>query len=465
MSLSELCYKSITDGLQVVIHERSTQDSLLISLVKRIVAVAALTLFIIPILSIGTISWILEKAISWIYSGTEDNLIPLVPPQLLPLINEPIPELTEEERLIPLKPNILLSKPYKQVFDRYQDPKIKDQAISAAIFLISIAKPEETGSIIPTLKMVDFSKNKFEVNLLDSFKIFFEKTLNIKFNDSIEKAKKIALESLSRLEGLQFHGTHGRHVDSIINHGLSVDHGGKNEKADRIHKIGVEALGYPQRGYGILGYRYADCIQVDGKNKVFFSKGTLDTVDYARTAPEWFFCFISGQICEGNSNFYRNRDKQSIVKLLEVKLKQWQICDNSTRQNLENARPLTNAEAQEIRDFFEETWEYYKENSPVVFRIILPKDRNEISHVEDFENRLVEEKKLEIRTSNLYNSARNLSTSEQNKKLDEMNIQKNEIARINRTWSSLLYSYSIGSNTSINKTIPSSRLFPIYLPI
>ena len=86
-----------------------------------------------------------------------------------------------------------------------------------------------------------------------------------------------------------------------------------------------------------------------------------------RYPPEWFYRFTSQ---DGDENYYLLRDKEAAKQYLEQRIALWK----NGRENVlkKGFRKLTEGEAEELRKFFEETWEHYKELSPVIIKVLHP---------------------------------------------------------------------------------------------
>lgn len=238
---------------------------------------------------------------------------------------------------------ILFSPALKQVLG--DAPAVDD--LSRALYLVSIAKSDELQYVPEVLK------EHPKIPIAELVIVFIEKVKKIKFEHSYENARAIALCMIDRLGSLYFHGTHSRHLDSILKNGLSGKLANANPNLDKINRIFNEVLG---EDHGMFGYRYLNAAQ--NGEQIFVTSRSSDAISYALTSPEWFQLFVGEES-------YRQRNKDEALKHLEQMSIRWK-----NRNPNFGGRKMTDDEVKEVLEFFDTTWEYYKEQRPVVFRVI-----------------------------------------------------------------------------------------------
>jgi hypothetical protein len=287
----------------------------------------------------------LRQAIRPTYTPLRQAIRPTLPQELLAL--PPCHHVQHDPQLL-----IQLEQEMKAGFDR-----------AAALHLISIATVAELPHVREALHWwaTDEELNKdYNKHLLmaDLFIHFIEQIKKIKFEASPQNATAIAVELLNRLTPVYFHGTHIRHYETIRREGLVATKAVRNEQADRINKIFNETLGH---NHGQLGLRYTNCITEKGAF-VFVASQANTTINYAIHAPEWFSLF-AGQ------KMYVARNYQQAISDLNESIAIWK----TARPN--SPRPMTEREGQDVRDFFETTWRDHQEQRPVVFKAIVPSQK------------------------------------------------------------------------------------------
>lgn len=260
-----------------------------------------------------------------------------------------------------INPDILSTPPFKEILGQYKGEEW-EKAVGLALTLLAVATPEEVEHIPKVLAAFDLKQRTYS----DTARIiirFLEQIQNVKFEESATQIAQLAFE---RLKDVMFHGTHIRHLKSICEHGLSTKLGGHNPKADQIQAFAVEVIGKRHGEFNLFGWRYSNCrVEKEGRavNRIALWPDPEGALFWATASPEWFYYFTSQ---EHKDAPYLKRDKVAAQKYLEERIEYW------TKHRNPKLRPLTPSEADELRQFFEETWEYYKELRPVVFKVVCP---------------------------------------------------------------------------------------------
>ncbi len=191
--------------------------------------------------------------------------------------------------------DILSSSPYSDFLNTFEGHH-RHYAAPIALWLIALAKPKEQEYIPEVLEecsvWIKETKAFFQSNLIMLIVrgaiSLLEKVHQSAFNQTIEGANCIALEIVNRAKTVFFHGTHCRYMDSISQHGLSIEH--IYEKDDpqvyKIDHMGLEILNKQM----LFGYRFVEGKNVEGKEKkksFFLCADPALAVSYAKCAPEW----------------------------------------------------------------------------------------------------------------------------------------------------------------------------------
>lgn len=342
---------------------------------------------------------------------------------------ERVPDAVKMDSQIP--PDILLSPTFEAIFKKHNAVS-RNYAIINALWILSLASEEEKKYVPIFLEEIEdlikalSSRNKYHELLVESAIAFFEKIDNLKFNASLETARRLAEKVFERVRYCYFHGTHIIHVESIRDKGISIQQVGNDPEVEKLHRIAVEALNRKM----FFGYYFLNCsTEEEGVKKkyVYLSADPFIASHYAKSSPEWVSEFF------GNSN-YESRNKAAAKEVLEQKLKFLPESHN---------RKLTEEEAQQFRDFFEKTWEKYKEFRPTLFKVLAPAFDNRSAR-ENLDLQKVENCKWEQRFGNKHN----LTPIEEEKK----------------ALSSLIKEHLDQRDCRLEKSIPPSQVAAFILP-
>lgn len=372
MRISDRCFNYTSSCTNLILHKKTESESYLSFIIKKVVGVVGL---IFPGLFCFAIGYAM-KAVEHCFS------------------KEKKPENISQ----------LLSKESKGL----------SHLSSSEILLYSIAKKEEHEQVLSTLKEIDFSAKKgsfahFEPELIIKF---FEKVEKVKFEQSVNTANKISLEIIERMDSLFFHGTHAKHLDSIRKKGLSIDHGDINPDIKKIHKIFRQALRERPNEIDPIFYLTSD---------------VANAISCSKKSPDWFYRFAGSH--------YPKRNKEKARQHLEERIQQWQTQDKAKLEEFGYKRAITDSEAKQIREFFETTWEHYKEYRPVVIKVTHPVSTCSAEEILD----------LAFQIKNINKSE---ATPKQYREALGMFFERRRIR----------------SNFSVNKTIPPKNLEYFFIP-
>ncbi len=153
------------------------------------------------------------------------------------------------------------------------------------------------------------------------------------------------------LKGVYYHGFNGAFESAILSEGLTTDDRFWNWKdLDRIREIGAKTGNAMLLGWG----------GINSKGKISYSSIARDSYRYAQASPEWFAQFVSEGFHIPNNpvqkEAYYRKNYQQARKNIEELCAKMQSSKPEDIQAKKAYPNISDAEKQEILDFFEKYW-------------------------------------------------------------------------------------------------------------